>query len=126
MASCGAGDVMDDLFSAPKVQIARVVGKFLGNAPVADEMELDCSRQMTEVVSALACFAEHICGHGKGTAVESAEQVLPTQLRHCNLAAKLPNCSAILVSPLVASSLPHTAVLVVPVALYCLQRGLDR
>ena len=71
MASCGAGDVMDDLFSAPKVQIARVVGKFLGNAPVADEMELDCSRQMTEVVSALACFAEHICGHGKGTAVES-------------------------------------------------------
>lgn len=74
-ARCAAGDVMDDIFSAPKVQIARVVGKFLGNCPLAAETEVDCLRHMSEVVSALACFGEHICGQGKGTAIESAEQV---------------------------------------------------
>lgn len=74
-----AGDVMDDLFSAPKVQMARVVGKFLLNSPAAQPSEIECSRQMTEAVSSLACFTEHICGDGKGTSVEGAAQVLSSE-----------------------------------------------
>ena len=66
---------MDDLFSAPKVQMSRVVGKFLLNSPAAKPLEIECLREMTEVVSSLECFAEHICGDGKGTSVECAAQV---------------------------------------------------
>lgn len=66
---------MDQIFSAPKVQISRTVGKYMDNKPDPQVTITEGTRMMTEVVSALVCFAEHICGAGAGTAVESAAQV---------------------------------------------------
>jgi hypothetical protein len=67
---------MSTLFSAPKVQISRVVDKYLSDAPSADTQQLGVFREQSEVVSALVCFADHLLE--TGTAAEYAEK-----LGHC-------------------------------------------
>lgn len=69
-----AGDNMGDLFSAPKVQICRVVDKYLSSAPASELQDLEIRRQMSQVVSALVCFADHVLA--AGTSAEYATKLL--------------------------------------------------
>jgi hypothetical protein len=64
---------MSTLFSAPKVQISRVVDKYLSDAPSADAQQLGVFREQSEVVAALVCFADHLLE--TGTAAEYAEKL---------------------------------------------------
>lgn len=65
---------MDNLFSAPKVQICRVVDKYLSDSPCEEHQEMEVLREMSEVVSALICFADHMLE--AGTAAEYASKLM--------------------------------------------------
>jgi hypothetical protein len=61
---------MDEIFSAPKVQISRIVDKFLDNGPSQSPSRMACMREMSEVVAVLTCFGQYLCEDG--TCAESA------------------------------------------------------
>jgi hypothetical protein len=67
------GEKMDEIFSAPKVQISRIVDKYLSDSPAGELQEVDIQREMSEVVCALVCFADHLLS--TGTAAEYASKL---------------------------------------------------
>lgn len=76
-----AGDSQGDLFSAPKVQISRVVDKYLSDSPAGESQEVEILREMSEVVAALVCFADHIIE--AGTATEYAAKLMDRMKQDC-------------------------------------------
>lgn len=65
---------MGKLFSAPKVQVNRVVDKYLSNAPCGNSHPMAIYQEMSEVVSALVCFANHVLE--AGTSAEYATKLM--------------------------------------------------
>lgn len=55
---------MSEMFSAPKVQILRIVEKFLGNCPEAESSIEECMTEMAEVVAGVVCFADYLTRAG--------------------------------------------------------------
>lgn len=63
----------DQLFSAAKVQISRILKKYLPDAPAADKTPMEIQTQQSQVVAAVVAFAQYLCSDG--TAVEAAERL---------------------------------------------------
>lgn len=67
------GGCADQLFSAAKTQISRILKKFLPDAPAGHKSPTEIQTEQTQVVAAITAFAQFLCADG--TAAEAAERL---------------------------------------------------
>lgn len=63
----------DQLFSSAKVQISRILKKYLPDAPSSAKSASEVQTEQSQVVAAVVAFAQFLCADG--TAIEAAERL---------------------------------------------------